>query len=385
MIRQVDDIMASAAHETGRKAIPEGIANQLTFKISPHRTTLLYATDIYQTALYIKVHARSYITSCLTKLGWATSTKYYAILVPMPPSTVKDMAKSPGPLDPEALSAIVAQFGFQYCTLTGMLIFAVQIGRFDIAPAVSILCKFNDMPGAAHFLAAKNVMCYLRSEIDRGLIYWRPTRKDTPDLPRAPLTAYLPEANIDALFPQDFPILDSVCFVDAYYGGLLTLGEPRTITEIVIMLGGTAIFAKTRIQRTAALSSTESKTMAGCEASKHIKYFRKIFVDLRFTLTGPTPMGEDNQGTITIAHHRRPSGRTRHMDLQFFATQEWVHQGLVTFFKVNGQANPDDALSKVLYRILHRRHFDRMMGYYGSLHILHAVFRANPNDNPSSG
>jgi hypothetical protein len=96
-------------------------------------------------------------------------------------------------------------------------------------------------------------------------------------------------------------------------------------------------------------------------------------------------MGEENQGTIMIDHHRRPSGSTRHMDLQFFATQEWVQQGLVTFFKFNGQANPADALSKVIYRILHSRHVDRMMGYYGSTHILHTAFRANPNDNPSSG
>jgi hypothetical protein len=219
----------------------------VTFKISPHRTTLFYATDIDQTALYIKVHATSYITSCLTKLGWATSTKDSAIMVPMPPSTVKEMAKFPGPLDRGALSAIVAQLGFQYRTLTGMLILAVQSGRFDIALAVSILCKFNDRPGAVHLLAAKNVMRYLRSEIGRGLIYWRPTGKDRPDLPRGPLTPYRPKANIDALFPQYFTILEPVCFVDASYGGLLTLGEPQSITGIVIMLGGTAIFAKTRI------------------------------------------------------------------------------------------------------------------------------------------
>jgi hypothetical protein len=58
MIGQVDDIMASAAHETDRNAILEGITNRMTFEISPHRTTLFYATDIDQTALYIKVHAR---------------------------------------------------------------------------------------------------------------------------------------------------------------------------------------------------------------------------------------------------------------------------------------------------------------------------------------
>jgi hypothetical protein len=303
----------------------------------------------------------------------------------MTPSTVTYMAKFPGPLDTKALSAIVAQFGFQYRTLTGMLIFDVQIRRFDIAQAVSILCKFIDRPGAAHFLAAKNVMRYLHSEIGRGLVYWRPTGTDRPNLPRGHLTPYRPEVNIDTIFSQDFPILEPVCFVDASYGGLLTLGDPRSITGIVIMLSSTAFFSKTRIQRTTALSSTESETIAGCEAEKHIKYFRKLFVDLRFPLTFSTPMGEDNQGAIMIAHHRRPIGRTRHTDLQLFATQEWVQQGLMTWFKVDVQANPADALSKVLYRILHLCHFDRMMGYYGSPHILHAVYRANPNNNPSSG
>jgi hypothetical protein len=65
-------------------------------------------------------------------------------------------------------------------------------------------------------------------------------------------------------------------------------------------------------------------------------------------LTGPAHTGEDNQGTITImiAHHRQPSGRTWHMDLRYFATQEWVQQGLMTFFKINGRANPSHVMGQ---------------------------------------
>jgi hypothetical protein len=92
------------------------------------------------------------------KLGWDIDTKDGAVLVPMPPSTVKDTSKFPRPLDRGELLAIILKYGFQYHTITGMLIFAVQIGRFDIAPAVYILCKFHDRPGAVHFLAAKNGM-----------------------------------------------------------------------------------------------------------------------------------------------------------------------------------------------------------------------------------
>jgi hypothetical protein len=161
------------------------------------------------------------------------------------------MAKSPIPLNPRKLSAIILKFGFKYHTLTWMLIFAVQIGCFDITPTILFLCKFNDRPGAIHFQIATYTMRYLRSTIDCGLIFWRPT-----DLPRGNLTHYRPKKNIDALFPRYFLLLEPVCFVDASCGGLLAIGEHRSITGIVIMLGGTSIYAKTRIQRRTALSST---------------------------------------------------------------------------------------------------------------------------------
>jgi hypothetical protein len=154
---------------------------------------------------------------------------------------------------------------------------------------------------------------------------------------------------------------------------------------IIIMIGGTAIFSKTRIQRTTALSSTELETMAGCDSGNDIKYFRKLFIDLRFPLTGLTPMGHDNEGMILIVDHHQSSCRTHHMDLQFFATQERVWQGLIRFIKINGTANPVDALLKPLYPILHRHHFDRLMGYYGSQHVVLAEYRLNPNDNSPPG
>jgi hypothetical protein len=177
-IRQVDDILCAAASAADCTYVLDGIASTVTFKISPEPTTLFYATDIEQTAAYIRIYAKSYIDSCLIKLGWAEDSKDSAVMVPLTPSTVKEMATSRGPLDPDALKLIVALFGFEYRSLTGMLIFAVQIGRFDIGPAISILCKYNDRPDTVHFQAAKTVMQYLRCTCEHGLIYWRPPEKN---------------------------------------------------------------------------------------------------------------------------------------------------------------------------------------------------------------
>jgi hypothetical protein len=243
-IRQVVDILCAAASAADRTCVLDGIASKVTFKISPEPTTLFYATDIEQTAAYTLIYAKSYIESCLVKLGWAEDSKDSAVMVPLTPSTVKDMATSRGPLDPNTLKLIVDRLGFEYSSLAGMLIFAVQIGRFDIGPAVSILCKYNDRPDTVHFQAAKTVMRYLRRTRERGLIYWRPTGKERSDLPRDTLTPMRPESGPVELFPSDHPLLEPVCYVDASYAGLLVLGDPRSITGIVIMLGGTTIFAK---------------------------------------------------------------------------------------------------------------------------------------------
>jgi hypothetical protein len=381
MLRQVDDILCGASATSDRDAVLNGIASRVTFVRSKALTTLFYATDIEQCAQYIKVYASSYIGSCLAKLGWESTVSDSPLMAPLTPAVLKTLRASVGPLDPSVQLSLQKQFGFPYRTLTGMLIFAVQIGRFDINPAVSILCKFNERPSNVHLQAAKNFMRYLRATRSRGLIYWLPTGRERSDLPRGDSIPTRPERAIADRFPPDLPLLEPVCYVNASYGGLLVIGEHRSVTGIIICLGGTAIFAKTRIQRTTALSSTEAEIIAGCDAGKDIKYFRQLFVDLGFPITKPTLMAKDNAGTILIANHRRPSGRTRHLDIQYFATQEWVQRGLVFFFKIDGTANPSDAMSKVLYRILHRRHFDRIMGYNGSTHATHHEFLPNPDDN----
>jgi hypothetical protein len=179
-------------------------------------------------------------------------------MVPLTPALLKTLLVTPAPLDPTDAITLANKFGFTYRTLTDMLIFAVQIGRFYIAPAVSILCKFNDRP--------------------RGLVYWRPSGQERPDLPRGDFVPMRPKRFV--AFPTNLPLVEPLCYVDASYGGLLPIEEHHSITGIIICLGTTTIFTKTRTQRTTALSSTKAEIIAGCDDGKDIKYFRKLFGDL---------------------------------------------------------------------------------------------------------
>jgi hypothetical protein len=150
------------------------------------------------------------------------------------PSIVKEMSLSPGPLDPQSLQLIVEKFGFPYRTVTGLLIFAVQIVRLDIAASVTILCKFNDRPAEIHFQAAKSAMRYLRRTAERGLIYWHP-REINVTISFAAISHPSGRA-ISSLLPDTHPLLDHVCYVDASFNWLLVLGDPRSVTGVVIIL-----------------------------------------------------------------------------------------------------------------------------------------------------
>jgi hypothetical protein len=95
--------------------------------------------------------------------------------------------------------------------------------------------------------------------------------------------------------------------------------------------------------------------------------------------------GEDSEDTIRVAVHHLSSGRTRHLDIQNFVTQELTKRGILEVFKIDGTSNPADAQSKVLYRILSTHHFDHLQGYNGLPYANHPFFRPNPNDNTTDG
>ena len=101
--------------------------------------------------------------------------------------------------------------------------------------------------------------------------------------------------------------------------------------------------------------------------------------DLGYSPSGPTKIYKDNQGTIQVSNHNHPSGHTKHIDHEYFATQEWVQQKLIIYEKVDTKENVADAITKLTYHLLFQHHFYQM---FGSGHAKHDKWRSNPNDNP---
>ena len=64
------------------------------------------------------------------------------------------------------------------------------------------------------------------------------------------------------------------------------------------------------------------------------------------------------------SHNRVPTERSRHLDIQHFAIQEWQEAKDITMRHIPGVICPPDNLTKPLGWILHSQHARRIMAHY---------------------
>jgi hypothetical protein len=66
-----------------------------------------------------------------------------------------------------------------------------------------------------------------------------------------------------------------------------------------------------------------------------------------------------------MINENKPTPRSRHIDIQHFAVQEWRADGLIVVRHLAGILNPADQETKALGWALHSRHARRSMGHFG--------------------
>ena len=258
-------------------------------------------------------------------------------------------------------AAIEADAGFSYRSVLGALIYAYVVARPDIGYAVTTLARFSDHPAKVHYDALRRVARYLRMTKSWGLLYWR--RRRLKSLPPGLFQPLSPDPSLPS-FPQpDQPTL-LAGYVDAAHA--TDLITRRSITGLVFMFCGGPIAYKSKIQPTVSTSSTEAEFLAAVHAAKIAKYLRSILSELGYPQTGPTTLYEDNAAAILMINASRPTSRSRHIDIQHFAIQEWKANREIVLAHIPGIINSADSLTKSLGSTLHHRHVRRLMGHYGA-------------------
>ena len=153
-----------------------------------------------------------------------------------------------------------------------------------------------------------------------------------------------------------------IAFFDAAHGN--DLRNRRSTTGHAFVLSGGVISYRCKTQSVTATSSTEAEFLAAVLTAKQAKYLRSILKELGFEQPGPTTSYCDNQSAINVANARVPTERSRHIDMQHFAIQDWKEAGDIIMSFIPGIINPSDDLTKPLGWILQARHARRMMGHH---------------------
>lgn len=208
-----------------------------------------------------------------------------------------------------------------YQQAVGSLLYAAQATRPDIGYAVNLLCQFCNDPKRTHWAAAKRIMRYLRGTTETTLNYSR-GHGDTV-----------------------------IGYCDSNYGG--DIGDRRSTTGYVFMIGGGAVSWCSKRQPTIATSTTEAEYMALSAAAKEAIWLSKITKELEFTHIKEVPIYCDNNGAINLSKNSMYHARSKHIDIQHHFVRETVKSGQISVKRVATTDMIADCLTKTVHRSKH--------------------------------
>ena len=201
---------------------------------------------------------------------------------------------------------------------------------------------------------------YLYITKSEGIYFWRQQKNDNLEKGNPPTI----NSNLHDLFtdgrPKDDPQTIAT-YVDSDWAGC-----PRTRRSFMgtcMRLEGGTIAYKSQLYPSIAQLSSEAEFMAACQAGNMILFVRNVLWDIGVSPSVATLLYEDNDACTAMANARKPTSRTRHMDIKFNVLCEWTERDLILLRRVDTAINMADHFTKQLGPTLFHRHIDYIMGH----------------------
>ena len=119
------------------------------------------------------------------------------------------------------------------------------------------------------------------------------------------------------------------------------------------MLNSGAVFWRSSLQLTVALSTTEAEYIALTEASKEVEWVRSFLKELKYGTGTPTTLSTDNQSAKALANNPVSHSRTKHIAIRHHYIREKIADNLVWIQYVPTEMMTVDSLTKAL---AHQKH-----------------------------
>jgi hypothetical protein len=318
LLRQVDDFSVASTNPVYCEKIRQDIEARMQNPLHDLGIIKLFnSINILQAHDFVKISCETYIDKIVSHHGWQDKvTSNQPIPMGADSESLRKLELTKGPQDPTETQQLETEMGFSYRQAIGELIFTMTVGRINISYPIIKLSQYSVQPSKAQYQAIKHIFIYLKATLADGLTYWCTAPNMNVPYADPPTPVSSPSSLQGFSKTDDAHILHG--YVDSDWGS-----DPqhcRSISGIVFMLAGAAIFYKTCYQPTVALSSTEAEFAAAADAGKTALYLRSILHELCVEQLLPTTIiYEDNNGARLMTNTQQPTRRTRHIELKQFA------------------------------------------------------------------
>jgi hypothetical protein len=362
--RQVDDFAIAARAKAIADAIFDALDSVLQMPMRRQGLIVMYnGLDVQQSRYYIKISVQTWLTKMLAPYfaDWLDiPTTPFPTPLGSSESFIKRLYSTVGDPSPKVQAQLEKSMGIKYRKAIGELIWPMTTCRPDLSQSVVKCAQASACPAEVHYCAVKNIFRYVAATLSDGIYFWRTkANMDLPDDP-LPTISSTPHDILLADRPPEHPFRTHG-YMDSSWGDCLL--TRRSFGGTLMRLAGGPIAYKSKLQPTVACSSTEAEFIQAADSGRMSLYVRSILWDMDVPQDAATILYEDNDGATAMANAGKPTPRSRHIDIKYYALQEWVERDLLVLERIDTSLNMSDHLTKPLGCILFYRHRDFYMGH----------------------
>ncbi|THH16855.1 hypothetical protein EUX98_g9236 [Antrodiella citrinella] len=223
----------------------------------------------------ISLGQESYVTQILSRYGFEDLR-----ILSTPLNSALVLSKDQSPTSVEEIAMMRDK---PYRETLGALMYASVATRPDITYAVSLLSRFSEKPGMAHWNAVKRVYAYLKGT--KG--WWLTLGGDE----NSPAVGY---SDADGMSNPD----------------------RHAISGYAFLIGGAVSWSSKR-QEIVSVSTTEAEYVALTHAFKEAIWLRNFIIEVFRAPPLPMNVKSDSMGAIALAKDDKFHARTKHIDIRF--------------------------------------------------------------------
>ena len=184
------------------------------------------------------------------------------------------------------------------------------MSRPDLSYAVMRLSGYNASPTPATFHALNHLLCYIYHHPHLPLMYRSGTNK-------ANLQSYTVKGHAEILDPDKYQGL--MTYTDADLARDLRCR--RSVSSNIVEYNGTAVAWGSHKQTVPGTCTNITETTSIYKGVKRTLEIRRFLESMNDSVSGPTPVFEDNQATIVQIKKDRLTPRIRQLDMVL----TWLH------------------------------------------------------------